>query len=1179
MKNYPCKNVFALKETRSIGLFLKAGLLLFAFFISGCPSLWAQSQAVNIGRGEMKISEVLSRIEKQTEYLFVYDSSNVDTDRRVSVSGENVPVSQILSSVFKNTGVRFTMEGKNIVLTTQPDARKTASANINVSGTVTDTNGETVIGCSILLKGTDNGTSADFDGRFSLDNVPADGILVFSAVGYERQEVPIRNRTELSVVLTDNVAMLKDVVVVAYGTQKRENLTGAVSSIDVSKQLDNRPITDIARGLQGAAPGLSITTTSGALGTDPLIKIRGRIGSVNGNSSPLILVDNAEVSSLSVINPDDIESVSVLKDAASSSIYGARAAFGVVLITTKKAKEGQKFTVSYSNNLSWATPTKTPEVVSSWQGAEMSWMAGQRSNPNISEQTNSCFLTWNLESIERMKEWDRVYGHLNLSDEMVLGRDFDIKDNKLYFYRSWDAADKFVSKWAFQQIHNLSVNGTAANTSYNLSLGFLDQNGVIKVNPDSFERYNISFNTSSKINNWMTVRSKLLFSRTLFKTPYTFNTSNYNAWYYMYRWPSIMPYGTYEGKPFRNAVTETEQANMNERTNNYTRIALGTTINIIDGLKLDIDYTFTRTDRMTKTKGGSVTGWDFWGGSGLVYKTWTSSTYNRVINTADQSDFHVLNIVGNYNHAFGNHNLNVTAGSNIEYYTNVGVTGERRDLIDITKPEFNMATGDQFASGYHGRWSVAGFFARVNYNYKDKYMIEVNGRLDGSSRFPTDRLWGFFPSASAGWLISQEPWMEKLKPTLSFLKLRASYGMIGNQDVGTNAFLPIMEAISSGWLIGETIEKSYGLPRTISDGFTWEKVTTTNLGVDARFFKDRLGLSFDLYRRRTSDMITEGEALPSSFGASAPKINFGELTTDGWELALDFNHVFPNGLRLNATASVSDARIKYTKFRSASHLITGTYEGKVYGEIWGYETDRLFTFDDFTQAPDGKWVLNEGIPDQSYYETNGWFFYGPGDVKYKDLDGDGSITPGDNTVENPGDQRVIGNSTPRYEYGARLGLAWKNFDLDIFFQGVGSRQLWSSGSIFTPGFNYMEAWYTHQLDYWTEDNPNAFYPKISNTGQSSNTQNFLRQTRYLLDMSYLRLKNVTIGYTLPKKISDKLCLNKFRIYISGENLFEIDNLGDMPIDPETALTTGDGDYIGRSYPYRRTISAGLQLSL
>lgn len=1169
---------------REVQIFLLL-LLSILFCTSNINAASDPSFKLTFNFKDQPMAAIMNAVEKETGYTFFYDNSKIITTKKATVICSNSSLNDVLTRLFAGTAIKHHIVDKNIVLSlsdknNQADLTDAVSAQkVKISGTVVDKDGEPIIGATIRdAKNKQVGTITDLDGNFEL-SVPENTSIEIHSIMFETKLIAVKGKSTIKVTLNQEEKLLEELVVVGYDTQRRANLTGAVGTVNVNKQMGGRPITDAGRALQGATPGLTVSTSSGQIGGDPAFKIRGAIGSINGSSKPLILLDNVEVSNLSVINPDDIESVSVLKDAASASIYGTRAAFGVILITSKTAKKGDRTTINYSTNLSWNRPTTTPEIVKSYEGAQMALDAGRRVNPNLTQVINTINSVWNEETIDRMKEWERVYGGYNLGDEMVLGRDFDIKDGHMYFYRSFDAPDKFIKKNTFNQQHNLSINGSSSNTLYNLSLGYLGQSGVMKVNPDEFKRYNVSFNTTTEIKKWLSVRSKLLYSKSDFDTPYSFTPEKYSPWYYLYRWPRTIPYGTYDGIPFRNAASETAQANTNTRTNNYTRINLGATLKIMEGLTLDADYTFIHTDRLLTTRGGEARGWDFWTlGGGMIDRVWTASNMNQFAKSTDLSDWHTANVVARWEKRLKEeHKINVLAGTNLESYSSTGHNGSQTNLIDITMPEFNLANGIQGVGGYSSQWATAGFFARVNYSYKDRYLLELNGRYDGSSRFPMDKLWGFFPSASAGYILSEEDFMKPLQPWLSFTKLRVSWGSVGNQDVGTHRFLPIMSSIQSQWIIGNTIEKSYSLPRAISDGFSWEKVTTTNIGFDTRFFNDKLGVSLDLYKRVTSDMIMASEKLPASMGITPPEINVGELTTKGFELAVDFRHKFSNGLHLTATATLSDQKIKYSKLATSNRIISGLYEGKTHGEIWGFETDRYFTKDDFDVDPHGKLILKPDIADQKYYETNGWFYYGPGDIKYKDLDGSGSIDIGKNTVEDPGDQKVIGNSTPRYEFGFRLGGEWKGFDLDIFLQGVGKRDLWASGSVIIPGFNYTEAWYTHQLDYWTPENTNAFYPRISNLGQT-NTQNFLPQTKYLLDMSYCRVKNITLGYALPKSLLQRANLSKLRVYVSFENLFEFDNLGEIPIDPETGLTTGDGDYIGRSYPYTRAASVGLQLT-
>lgn len=1059
--------------------------------------------------------------------------------------------------------------------------------SVNVSGTVTSAeDGTTLPGVSILVKGTTQGVSSDIDGAYRI-NVEQGDVLVFSFIGMIPQEVTVGSASTIDVALEAEAKSLEEVVVVGYGTQKRSDLTGAVATVD-TEVLESRPITDVGRGLQGTTPGLTITTPSGQIGQNPQIRLRGMTGTLSnsGGAQPLILVDNVEVPNLQMINPEDIESISVLKDAASASIYGSRGAWGVILITTKTGKKGESPKINYSNNFSWATPTKTPVIAPAAEGAEMAFKALQRTNPSTNV-FGVVGMYFDEIGIQKMREWEQQYGGQNLGDEMVLGRDFEIRDGRLFFYRPWDAGEMFMKDWTPQQKHDLSVSGGSDKTSYRLGVGYLGQNGVLKVNPDEFNRYSMDLSVNTQVTDWMEVRGKVLYSKTNFTRPFYFSSETYDPWYYLFRWPKTYPYGTYEGYPFRSAVTEVTQAKMNQENTSLSRINLGTTIRPIEGLSINANYTFDSNNYHDHETGGVVSAYNFWStGANLEYAPYSSASYNRVQYISTWSNRNVGKLFGTYDKQFGDHAFKFMLGGDIEAYEYWMQSSQRRDLMDLDRGELALASGDQFVSGDRNQWSTMGGFSRINYNYKGKYFLELNGRYDGSSRLsPTER-WAFFPSMSAGYAISEEPFMEPVTDVMSFLKLRASWGAIGNQNAYLSDIYRIMGSYSSGWLDGSDNQLTFGTPGALPSSLTWETVTTLDFGFDARFFQDKLGVTADWYRRTTSDMHSAGEVLPASYGTSATKQNLGELETTGWELAIDYSHSFGNGLNLNATAMLSDFQERITEFADNKSIYSNR-AGRTLGEIWGYETDRLFTEDDFVKdgngdllLENGKYVLKEGIPSQSLFES-GWFFYGPGDVKYKDLDGDGEITYGSNTVDDHGDLKVIGNSTPRYQYGLRLGGDYKGIDFSFFIQGVGKRDYWANGPIFVPGYRPGEAWFAHQLDYWSPENPDAFYPRPTDQGQSSNSRNFLRQTRYLLDMSYMRMKNVTIGYSLPQSLLSKWKIEKVRVYFSGENLFEIDNL-ELPIDPEvdyTSAGSNDSNTFGRVYPYSRNLSFGLQITL
>ncbi len=1159
-----------------------------AFGLSAAQPGKVKSQTVTLSVTNEPLKDVLSNIESQTGYLFVVNN-NINTAEPVSVTANSEALPKVLDRMLKGKGMYYAIEGSNIVLTRN---RPLAAADedksdmlTTITGRVFDEEGEPAIGASVRIKGAEGGVVTDVDGNFTLRGkfTPSTQIEV-SYVGMKPVTMRAGSGKDLAIHLTTDANMLNEVVAVGYGTQKRVNLTGAVATVDVNKQLGSRPLTNTTNALQGAVPGLRVTAANGKPGNKSSMQIRQALGSINGSTEPLILVDQVEINDLSLINPDDIESISVLKDAASASIYGVRGAFGVVLITTKKAKAGEKFTISYSDNFSWKTPTIKPELATGSEGATLALLGVERSK-GVSSVTNDIGMYWDWNTIDRMKEWERVYGGYNLSPELVYGRDYEKLNGSLQFYRTWDPYDLMMKKSSFMQTHNFAISGTSGKTAYNVGLGYLGNSGMMKVNNDEQQRYNVSFGTQSQLKDWFEFHTKLMYTRTDTENPYQFN-STYDEFYYLYRWPATYPYGTVNGEPIRNSITEREQANRNKITNNWMRLALGFTLNIYKGLTLEADYNFTHVDRYTQTNGGKASGMDFWNMSDFAYQTWTTASNDRSIKAADFGDYHVVNALLRYkweNEKAGN--IGAFVGMNIESNHTYGNTARMLGLLIPEKPEISLATGDMFADSYNEKNNLVGFFARVNYDYKSRYLLEANFRYDGSSKFPTNQRWAALPSFSAGWIVSNEKFMESLSPALSFFKIRGSWGQIGSDRITNNLFRAIMTMSETSWIIGDNGAYTLSLPKALANGFTWEKVTTTDVGVDLRFLNNRLGVTFDWFNRRTTDLINTGASVPSTFGQTAPMTNYGYITTRGWELAVDFHHNFTWGLGVNISANLSDALGKYSNVNPTERRCDYVYNGKTYGEIWGYETDRLFTADDFTYDAAGNITgYAEGVASQKYLEDQYGqsFHFGAGDVKYVDLNGDGQIDDGQTngvpTLDNHGDMKVIGNTTPRYQYGARLDLTFKGFDAGIFFQGVGKRDLWGTGQLVIPGWHFGEAYYEHHMDYWTPENTDAFYPRPWALNYQSANPNFKKQTRYLLNMAYCRLKNLTVGYTIPQHITRKFFVSKLRIYASFENLATWDHLNGVPIDPETRVATGDGGYIGRSYPFSKEYSFGLQLT-
>lgn len=1108
-----------------------------------------------------------------------------------------------------------------------------------ITGVVIDTNGEPVIGASVVEKGTTNGGITNLDGRFTL-TVKLGAVLKISYVGYQTQEVKAAKM--MKIVLKEDSEMLSEVVVVGYGTQKKANLTGAVATVDVNKTLDSRPIADIGRGLQGSVAGVNITIPTGEVGSDPLIKIRGQIGSIEGKATPLILLDNVEIPSIQMVNPNDVQSISVLKDAASSSIYGSKAAFGVILITTKSGAQSEKFEVSYSNNFSWQDPARTIEI----GGIEALQYTLDAQRNRQEAMPAGGFWRISPESLEKAIEWQRLYGgKVNWNDPVVYGRDWYYDGKDKYGYRLYDGAKAMIKNWAPTMTHNLSVNGKSGKTSYNIGLGYLDQSGMSRTaKKDDFKRYNASVSVTSEINKWLTVRASSIYSDRNKRYPGIGNTAA-DPWLYLYRWSPLMPMGVTEnGHPLKDPSYEMAAANTDNQQNKYYNVNLGFTLNLTKNWDVKFDYTY---DRQTAETNSSVMQYEA-GATWYAPTAWTENGSQVYVNELGERvdtdgmpayrfpvekyynssgpgasqvgqetravDNNTFNIYTTYNLQLGaekEHAFKFMAGMNRVTSKWNSMKGWKTNLIDLTNPQFPLASGDQFVEGNRNWEAQLGFFGRINYAFQDRYFVEANLRRDGSSKFPSNLQWKWFPSFSAGWVFTNEKFMKPIESVLSFGKFRASWGSIGDQTVSNTLYKSVLASGQSNWLDGSGNKMPlFGTPSLVDSDISWQEIETLDLGVDLRFFNNKLGFTFDWYRRDTKNMIIPGESLPVTLGATAPKGNYGSLRTKGWELSADFNHRFANGLGVNVMASISDATTYITK--GADYLtpwedrkLGTTYStGRRYGDIYGFVTDRLFQKEDFVYGADGQIekiiVVYNGTARttnkqtspypvyQVHYEDGNKLIFAPGDVKFVDLDGDGYITPGTSTNGNPGDQTVIGNTTPRYEYSFRLGADYKGFDFSIFFQGIGKRQIWGEGQLAISGFNAKEGALpkTFTTDYWTEERTDAFYPRAWDLGNSSTGFSMQKQSRYLLDMSYLRIKNITLGYTVPKNILSKVYISKARIYMSLENFFTFDNLNGLPIDPEAvsgySMFRTDERYnqgrTGTGTPVFKSVSCGVQLT-
>ena len=1063
----------------------------------------------------------------------------------------------------------------------------------SVEGLVVDANGEPIIGANVLEKGTTNGTLTNLDGKFNL-NVHSNAVLQISFIGYKTQEIKVTGRT-IKVVLTEDNELLDEVVVVGYGSQKKVNVTGAVSTVDVNKALEAKPQMDVTKALQGVVPGLTILNTQGGINEQPSMTIRG-VGTLSNSetSNPLIIVDGVPLDDLSLINPQDIASVSVLKDAASTSIYGSRAAFGVVLITTKQGTKKDKISINYSNNFAWSTPSILPDYadVPSQLRALIAVNARNGSDPEL-------FGMYLDQMLPYAEAWQQQHGYKKTgyremqpyqSMDNVGDYYLDPTTGKAMFYADWDVVGIMYQNWAPSQSHNVNVQGTSGKTTYYLSVGYDKKEGQLNFNPDQLKRYNVNANITSDVTNWLQIGGRFSFTDRTYTEPNTRRT----PYQYMWRWGSFFePLGTINGTDLRNTIMYLKQAGDTETSTNYVRMTGFVKAKILKGLTVNADYTYNVKNLFQDMVGLPVSGYNTWG---TMSAPTTIQSDSYLQQQSEKTTSYAFNLYANYEfNVAQKHNFNIMLGGNAEGEEYFWHRAKREGLLNPDQPEFPLASGTQTVNGNHIHSATAGYFGRINYNWNEIWLLELNGRLDGSSSFPASDRWAFFPSASLGYRFSQEGYFDKLHNIISNGKLRASFGEIGNEAVGEDMFISTINALSNKYWLGSdgTFVNMYDIPSLVSSTLTWERIRTFDIGLDLGFMNNELNVSFDWYQRKTLDMLAPGVTLPDMLGTTAPYTNAGSLRTRGWELNVSWNKQFGD-FTVYANGNVSDYKTVVTNWNNPSGILSDYFSGKVYGDIYGFETDRLFTKDDFTYDAQGNRTgYAQGVANQDGLIGSGNFQYGPGDVKFKDLNNDGVIDGGDGTKNNMGDLKVIGNSTPRFQYGFRLGGSWKGIDLDMYFQGVGKWDQWSYGAFVIPFSRGADGIYANQMDYWTEDNPDAFYPNpytdptkgnISGgtvSGIANGSNNFYPQSRYLIDRSYLRFKNLTVGYTIPQEWTKKCFIQKARIYFTAENLCELINNSYAPVDPEIdASDTGSNSngVWGRVAPMTRTISFGLQVT-
>lgn len=1072
------------------------------------------------------------------------------------------------------------LAGSSMVLSAQ---------NRSISGKVFDTNEEPLIGVTVTIENTTIGAITDIDGAFTLQVPEGKVVLNVSYVGFVPQKVTVASgQSNVTVRLSEDAVLLNEVVVVGYGKQKKVNLTGAVASVG-GEELENRVTKSLSSMLQGTVAGLNVTTSSGVPGSSASINVRG-ITSIH-ESEPLVLIDGA-VGDIDRVNPNDVESISVIKDASAAAIYGARAAFGVILVTTKSgaAKDG-KATVRYSGRFGWQAPTTSTDYETT----------GYWSVYTINQfwQANSGTLYVDYTDQDMQELWNRVNDKTEHPDRPWVVEDVRNGRNQWVYYGNYDWWHSLYRDNRPMQQHNVSISGGKDDVKYFVSGSYDKQTGILRENPDIYRKYNLRSKIDFRINEWLTMSNNTSF----YSSQYSYlgdgdveNTLAYSARHALACFPQKNPDGSWlYSTPYLNykvangrhiLLGENSHRNVERSTDftNTTRLVYAP----IRELSFTGDFTYRQYQSRNTSRSNVMYYREYPDGELLSYATGAGA--NRLDEAVNTNQYYSTNIFGTYDDTFNQaHHLSVVGGMNYEAWKNKNISAYGENLVSTDLDDLDLvgqnAEGATITGvgGGQNEYALLGIFGRINYDYKSRYLFEVSGRYDGTSRFASGSRWGFFPSASAGWRISEESFFQPVRQWIDNLKVRGSFGSLGNQNISSYySFARLISISSLGYTFGEgsVLPKYSSLSAPIASGMTWETAQQWDFGFDLTMLGNRLNLTVDGYIRDTKDMLTDGVDLPGVYGADLPDMNAADLRTKGYEITLNWrdrltlgNKPFEYSVGLN----LSDYKSVITKYDNENKTFAKDYyEGMEIGEIWGYVTDGLFQTDEEAKAYAEKVDLSYVLKGQ----TGGWQ---AGDVKFVDLDGDGKIGIGSNNVDNPGDRKILGNSLPSFSYGISASAQWNGFDVSAFFQGTGNHYWYPAGQSmpFWGPYSYPYLSFLQKdflADVWTAENTDAYFPRAMAYSASGGVLSNVND-RYLQNLRYLRFKNLTVGYTLPQSWTGKARIESVRIYFTGENLCYWSPLKKHSryVDPEAAIDRSDA-YNNAYYPWQKSFLFGIDVT-
>lgn len=1078
---------------------LTLGLLLISM-ISFAADAYSQTARVNVQAKESTIVEIFKQIEENNEVGFFFKNDQLDLNRKYTVNFQDSPLEEVLQTLLGD-GYTYRFIGRNVVITSN---KQITQQQRTVTGKITNAAGEPIPGASVVIKGTTTGTVTDFDGNYILNGITQGSAIQFSFVGLEPQEIVFTGQSTINIVLEEKTIGIGEVVAVGYGVQKKVNVTGALSTMD-GDNIVEKPVSQLSTALQGMAPGVTITQRSGQPGLDVgSINIRG-IGSINSESEPLVLVDGMEYD-INDVDPNDIESISVLKDAAASAIYGVRAANGVILITTKRGKN-KEISVSYNGYIGLQDPTQLPNFV----GAQ-----------------------------DYMKLVNKMYGSQRFTDADIAAYDDPNRNTDAYPDVYW--MDEILQGSGLQQQHSIAISGGSEKSKYRFSTNYLKQEGLVK--KTNFERITVRMNSDVNFNDKLTFTADMSAKFSDRSEPQGIGGGTWFQFSQAFMANPTLPVkysdGTWGiGRSDGNPVRLQEEGGKYGYEDNVASGNFKLSYEFLDGLKITGNAMINYNTAFNSEYNKALTYTDFFSGEEVVKGS------NEITKESYKRFYSNLQGLLNYDKTFGDNTLGVLAGvSRVEDNTDLLQAYRNGGSLDIIDEIAGGSPSSQTNDGYSYGYGLLSYFGRLNYSYKDKYLFEANIRRDGSSRFSEENRWGTFPSFSAGWRITQEPFMESASSILDELKLRASWGQLGNQEIGNYPYQSVM-SLGYDYPFGGTLSSGARMITAANSEISWETTEMTNIGIDGLLYNGKLDFSLEYYIKNTDDILLE-LPIPKTVGQNAPYQNAGSIENKGWEFSIGYKKTVSNDFKYAARFNISDVKNKITDLKDTDwenqdndNRILAYHVGQPIGAFYGYIADGIFQSE-------------TEIANHATQPGN----VAPGDLIYRNLNDDEVIDASDRTI--------IGSNIPRYTYGLNLNAGYKDFDFSVFFQGVGKVDVTTIQSNMAPtdlDGNFKPL----HIDSWSTDNTDAAYPRLT-TG----SQNYVSSSYWIKSGAYLRLKNAQIGYSLPKSVINRIGISRCRFYVGGQNLLTWSKLTDDGIDPENPQDS-------RYYPQVKVYTFGVNV--